>query len=154
VFARNTPMSFDTLQDVSETELWIYPPAGTVASILTRSLTPDFCMVAMGTGSHLIQPWSICGLMDKTVASFGVSISHYLIRKCHDNWGPAAQGIAGAASWLGCKASCKWPQVPYQAGTRKRPHPLDLQFDQPFDPSCFPYHPTFRQHLGRSSRLK
>ena len=39
MFARNTPMSFNTLQDVSETELWIYPPAGTVASILTRSLT-------------------------------------------------------------------------------------------------------------------
>ena len=28
---------------LSETELWIYPPAGTVASILTRSLRHNFC---------------------------------------------------------------------------------------------------------------
>lgn len=79
MFARNTPMSFDRTYVKPNCG---YPPAGTIASILARSLTHDFCMVAMGTGCHLIQPWSICGLMDKPVASFGVSISHYLIRKC------------------------------------------------------------------------
>lgn len=49
-FARSTLMSFDILQDVSEPELWIYPPAGTVASMLARSLRHNFCMAAMGTG--------------------------------------------------------------------------------------------------------
>ena len=129
-----------TFQDVSETELRIYPPAGRVASILARSLTHDFCMVAMGTGCHLIQPWSICGLMDKPVASFGVSISHYSIRKCHDNWGPAAQGITEAASWLGCKASCKWPAAGRKCHVKQARRNGHTR-------SCFPYHPTLSPAL-------